>query len=351
MPILAHELADPDKGSGIAMICTFGDTTDVTWWRELQPAHAGPDRARRPVPAGRLLLGRASLDDARRGQRALRRASRARRSTRRARPSSTRFAPRGDLVGEPREITHPVKFYEKGERPLEIVTSRQWFVRTLEHRDELLARGEELRWHPDYMRHRYRSWVEGLNVDWNISRQRFFGVPFPVWYPIDDDGEVDFDRPMLADARAPAGRPLERRARRATTRAQRGQPGGFVGDPDVMDTWATSSLSPEIAGQLGQRPLRARLPHGPAPPGPRDHPHLALLDGRAQPPPVPQPALQRTSLISGWVLDPEPQEDEQVRWQRRDADAAARAARRRRPALLGGRRVGPAPTPPSTRPR
>ena len=100
----------------------------------------------------------------------------------------------GALIGDVREITHPVKFYEKGERPLEIVTSRQWFVRTLERRDELLARGEELRWHPEYMRHRYRSWVEGLNVDWNISRQRFFGVPFPAWYPVDEHGEVELRR-------------------------------------------------------------------------------------------------------------------------------------------------------------
>ncbi len=107
------------------------------------------------------------------------------------RPSKTE----GNLVGEPREITHAVKFYERGERPLEIVASRQWFVRTLEHREELLARGDELHWVPDFMRHRYRSWVEGLNTDWNISRQRYFGVPFPIWYPIDEAGEVDFDSP------------------------------------------------------------------------------------------------------------------------------------------------------------
>src|SRR5947209_10356657 len=85
---------------------------------------------------------------------------------------------RGELEGEPRSITHPVKFYEKGDRPLEIVTSRQWFFRTMTHRPELLSRGRQLKWHPEYMRARFENWVEGLTGDWLISRQRFFGVPF-----------------------------------------------------------------------------------------------------------------------------------------------------------------------------
>jgi len=156
----------------------------------------------------------------------------------------------GELVGDVRPITHPVKFYERGERPLEIVTSRQWFVSTLARRDELLQRGEQLHWHPDFMKHRYKSWVEGLNVDWNISRQRFFGVPFPVWYPTDANAEIDFDSPLLPE---PAELPVDPSSDvpRGFVEAQRNQPDGFVGDPDVMDTWATSSLSPQIAGHWG----------------------------------------------------------------------------------------------------
>jgi valyl-tRNA synthetase len=249
VPVVAHELADPDKGTGIAMICTFGDVTDVTWWREL----ALPTRA---------LIGRdgrflattfgegdfPSLDAAAANALYAQLEGRTVNQVRVAVVDALRAS--GDLVGEPVAITHPVKFYEKGERPLEIVTSRQWFVATLAAREQLLARGEELVWHPDYMRHRYRSWVEGLNVDWSISRQRFFGVPFPLWYRIDADGAVDHEHPLLADlARLPVDPASE--APPGYDESQRNRPGGFVGDPDVMDTWATSSLTPQIAGHWG----------------------------------------------------------------------------------------------------
>jgi valyl-tRNA synthetase len=142
-----------------------------------------------------------------------------------------------------------VKFYERGSRPLEIVTTRQWYIRNgaddPELRAALLERGRELHWHPPQMRARYESWVEGLNTDWLISRQRFFGVPFPVWYPIGDDGEVDHARPLLArEDQLPVDPSND--APDGYDDDQRGKPGGFVGDTDVMDTWATSSLTPQI---------------------------------------------------------------------------------------------------------
>jgi len=246
VPVVAHEAADPDKGTGIAMICTFGDTTDVLWWRELAlPVRAILERNGRlqdtpPLP---FADGSSVAWDQLRGK-----------TVKQARQRITELlAESGDLVGEPRPISHAVKFFEKGSRPLEIVTSRQWFIRTLEHTEEFLARGRELRWHPAWMRSRYESWVAGLNTDWLISRQRFFGVPFPLWYPLGADGMVDHAHPIIADEAALPVDPSTD-VPPGYEAGQRDRPGGFTGDPDVMDTWATSSLSPQVAGRWEDDP-------------------------------------------------------------------------------------------------
>jgi len=241
VPVVAHRLAQPDKGSGIAMICTFGDLTDVIWWREL-------DLATRPVVGhdGRLLPDPPSdVDPAAYAELAGRTAHQAREKV----VELLRVS--GDLAGEPRPITHAVKFFEKGDKPLEIVTTRQWYIRNGGRdsalREALIARGRELRWYPAHMRHRYENWVEGLAGDWIISRQRFFGVPIPLWYPLDANGEPDYDRPLVPDDSALPVDPSSE-APPGYTEERRNRPGGFTADPDVMDTWATSSLTPEIAG-------------------------------------------------------------------------------------------------------
>lgn len=240
IPVLAHPAAEMDKGAGIAMCCTFGDLTDVAWWRELSlptrtvigrdgrilgetPEWIVNKEAFEPIAGKTVFTARKLVVEA--------------------------LQASGEMEGDPKPTERKANFYEKGDKPLEIIGTRQWYItnggRDEKLRDRLLERGRELDWVPEHMRHRYENWVEGLNGDWLISRQRFFGVPFPVWYPLNDDAEPDYDHPIVpAEDQLPVDPASQ--APEGYEESQRGQAGGFMADPDVMDTWATSSLSPQI---------------------------------------------------------------------------------------------------------
>jgi valyl-tRNA synthetase len=301
--VKAHPLAKADKGSGIAMVCTFGDLTDVTWWRELRlPTRAIVGRDGRIIGETpdwiTTSAGRAAFEAI------------AGKTVFSAKEAVVELLAAADLIdGEPKKIMHPVNFYEKGDKPLEVVTSRQWYYRNggrdEARRERLIARGQEIDFHPAFMRSRFENWISGLNGDWLVSRQRFFGVPIPVWYPLDADGNPDYDAPIVpSDEQLPVDPAAD--AAPGYDEAQRDVPGGFTGDADILDTWATSSLTPQIVGGWSRdEDLFTKVfPFDLRPQG-HDIIRTWLFSSVVQADALQDVAPWKHAAISGWILDPD----------------------------------------------
>jgi valyl-tRNA synthetase len=313
VPILADERASIEKGTGILMVCTFGDATDVEWWRQFNlPLRQIIGKDGRLVPVYFGSPGWESLDpDAANAfysslqGKHVQQARKAIADLLCAESGSALSGLGPPLIEEPRRIEHAVKFYEKGERPLEFISTRQWFVRLLDKKKALLEQGARIQWYPSFMRTRYENWVDGLNQDWSISRQRFFGVPFPIWYRLDERGQPRYDQPILPELSQLPVDPLAQPAP-GFDEAARGKPNGFIGDPDVMDTWATSSLTPQIASHWADDPERHRKLF-PMDIRPQSHEIIrtwafytivkAYLHEKTVP--------WYNVIISGWILDPD----------------------------------------------
>ncbi len=302
VPILPSTHADPEKGSGILMVCTFGDTADVEWWKSSTlpiKRIIGADGRFLPIDFESGVFKSTDPTSASRHYAAL--------VGLKIKAAQAKIVELlvNDMPTPPKAIEHPVKFYGKGDSPIEFMTSRQWFVKLLDHKADLIKQGDKINWHPSFMKSRYTNWVEGLNQDWCISRQRFFGVPFPVWYPVNTLGQPDYSKPIYATADQLPVDPMSDTPN-GYTETQRNQANGFTGDTDVMDTWATSSLTPQIASHWTDNPQRhAQI--FPMDIRPQSHEIIrtwafytitkAWLHGKQIP--------WKNVAISGWVLDPD----------------------------------------------
>ncbi len=240
VPMVADEKVDREKGTGLVMCCTFGDDTDKEWWEKHKLDSRIILNKYGKIDATLLataLQSSTHLPEALVESIANKKTNNADIKNPGAREIILAVLKEANLLTEQTAITHSVKCAERSGAPLEILPTQQWFVKVIDKKTELKAKAAECNWNPDWMRLRIEQWIDGLNQDWCISRQRYFGVPFPVWY---SRREGEIGKTIFASPDQLPVNPLV------------DLPAGYTrdevtADPDVMDTWATSSISPQLS--------------------------------------------------------------------------------------------------------
>jgi valyl-tRNA synthetase len=223
VPILADVKVDPEFGTGIVMVCTFGDKTDIDWWRQFD------------LTLKLSINADGTMNDIAGPYRGL--------TLTECRMKIIEDLREAGLLVEQDPIEHVMNVHERCGTPVEYYVTQQWFIKILDLKDELLAQGAKLVWYPEHMKIRYDTWINGLKWDWCISRQRYFGVPFPLWYckkcgavTVADESQLPVD-PLVAE-------PLHPCPKCGSSE--------FEPEKDVMDTWATSSVTPLINSNWGE---------------------------------------------------------------------------------------------------
>lgn len=222
VPIMADEKVDSEKGTGIVMCCTFGDQTDIEWWKKYN------------LPLKYIFTDNGRIIDSVPNYGGMK--------IKEARKQIIEDLQANGYVVKIEELEHEVQTHERCGREVEYSVMKQWFIDIMNHKDDFLKIGNEIKWHPEHMHNRYNEWVENILWDWCISRQRYFGVPFPVWY-CKKCGNPIFAKKEDLPVNPLVDLPKEKCSCGCNE---------FIPETDVMDTWATSSVTPLINMKYGQ---------------------------------------------------------------------------------------------------
>ena len=224
VPIMADEKVAIDKGTGVVMCCTFGDQTDIEWWKKYN------------LPLKYIFTDDGHINDTVPNYGGLK--------IKEARAKIIEDLQNGGYIDHIEDLEHEVQTHERCGHEVEYTVMNQWFIDIMNHKDDFLRIGREIKWYPEYMFARYEEWVNNIAWDWCISRQRYFGVPFPVWYCADCGEAIIANREDLPVNPLVDQPPVDRCPKCGCT--------NFVPENDVMDTWATSSVTPLINMRYGE---------------------------------------------------------------------------------------------------